>query len=406
MSYFQFSQALKRKLDTFYKTSTIFIAATLLLLGLAKNSQALEIAIFNNGTYVDTALDLNGESYNLQFAVEDLGHSYHLFVGTDLTSFQEALDSQDVLIIPDLEVAPLDVEIDNDTRDFIRSFVSAGNRLIVFGDQNANVALLLNSILSLDTLTGDSLSEGISLNLQSGTDGSVYDGLDSSILSLAATYSLSGLPVSARVIYGTNQDVGSVVEFPYGNGKAIYLGYDWYDSYAAPDCSDCQNSGWEAVLERVLAQAELKVSFDSIPEAKINVGEQFDVIVKIENSGISPAYQNQLSFQVPSPISILEKPENCQGISNVICEFDAIGPGESETFTFTFNAKSIGDYNLIVTTSSKTFEKNLGDNTASLALSNLEAGSGGCSLSTKANSSYLILAMLAFSLFAWKRKRC
>ncbi len=397
-------KSFRKNRGIFSKLSMGFAMAGLLLSTSAKKVEALEVAIFNNGSYVDVNTDFEGESYNLQFAVEGLGHNIQLFVGTDLAGFQNALASKSVLVIPELEIGSLVDDLDTDTRDFIRDFISSGNRLIVIGDDDARYAALLNSILSLDTLTSSFIDAGNILNLQSGTDQTVYEGLSSSILSLDGTYLISGLPVEAKVIYGLSQDEGVVVELPYGNGKAIFLGYDWYDSYAAPDCGDCQDEGWSDVLERVLAQAEINVSFETAPQSNLKVGEQFDITLKVENAGLSPAYQNELTLQIPSAVSVVDMPTECDGTSTIVCQFDPIAVDNFNTFDFTLSALSAGNYQLAASVSSETFEQDLSDNTASIALIN-EADSGGCSLNATASSTFSWLAAAFIPVMIWLRRK-
>ncbi len=215
------------------------------------------VAVFADGDFVDLIDSedpgvAEAEVPNVQASLASLGHEVTPFSGTSLGRFQAALASARTLLIPELEVDDLAAALGTDVEDAIESFVAAGGVLIVHGDPQGYVATLLNGVFGFSTLLGAELYPG-QLALGPMLTATRFEGGVTNLYGNDATLAITGLPASARSIYASPADDIGVALIPYGAGKVIYLGWDWYD--AAP--RGAQDEGWRFVLDRAVLESPL-----------------------------------------------------------------------------------------------------------------------------------------------------
>ncbi|MFM9941134.1 MAG: VCBS domain-containing protein [Hyphomicrobiaceae bacterium] len=218
---------------------------------------ARQVAVFDNGSYVDTGNNFRAESDNIQASLTSLGHTVTTFTGFDAGSITAALAGKSVLVIPELENGNLAGALDAAARSVIATFVQNGGVLIINGEYDSNDESLLNSVFGFSIASG-SASGPYSLNAIAAAGTAFAD--DSATIPYAnGTYpiAISSLPAGSSSIYGNGS--GSVVSMiPHGTGQIIHLGFDWYD--AAP--VGLQNGGWLGVLDSAISSSAPVISTD------------------------------------------------------------------------------------------------------------------------------------------------
>jgi hypothetical protein len=225
------------------------------VIGEARAISTRPVAVFADGDFVDLIDNrepgvAEAEAPNVQASLASLGHEVTPFAGTTLGRFQAALASARTLLIPELEVGDLAAALGTDVTDAIESFVAAGGVLIVHGDFDGFAQLLLNQIFGFSTLAGPELAGG-QLVLEPMLTATRFEGGVTSLYENDGTLAMEGLPDSARTIYESPAGDVGVALIPYGAGKVIYLGWDWFD--AAP--RGMQDGGWRFVLDRAVLES-------------------------------------------------------------------------------------------------------------------------------------------------------
>jgi hypothetical protein len=216
------------------------------------------VALFADGAFVDLVDNgdpgvAEAEVPNLEASLASLGHEVTTFTGTTLGAFQSALADTPALLIPELEEGDLATALGTDVLDAIEGFVVAGGVLIVHGDSNEFLPPLLSGVFGFSTSLGPFLDGGqLALEL-SMTSTTRFEGGVTNLFGNDATLAIAGLPASALRIYRSPADDLGVALIPYGSGKVIYLGWDWYD--AAP--RGTQDEGWRFVLDRAVLESPL-----------------------------------------------------------------------------------------------------------------------------------------------------
>jgi hypothetical protein len=212
------------------------------------------VAVFADGDFVDLidGEPAEAEAPNVQASLASLGHEVTPFTGTTLGRFQTALASAQTLLIPELEAGDLAAALATDVTNAIESFVAAGGVLIVHADFHGSVQLLLNQIFGFATLAGPELTDE-ELALEPMLYATRFEGGVTNLYANDGTLAITGLPDSARRIYESLADDVGVALIPYGAGKVIYLGWDWYD--AAP--RGTEDEGWRFVLDRAVLESPL-----------------------------------------------------------------------------------------------------------------------------------------------------
>jgi Ca2+-binding RTX toxin-like protein len=237
------------------------VAAAVAFLVLPAMASATLVAVFDDGTYVDTAQNgqFEAESDNIQASIAAKGYTVRAFTGITATNFSTALAGAKVLVIPEREVADLTPDLSGDAVHIIRGFVASGGGLILGGDHSLGSGT--DSAAFLDRVFGIAVNEAS--NLGSGTTkqaaaaGTAFAGGPGSLLENSGTNYLTGLDAGAAAIYASGGNV-TVAAFTVGDGTIVYLGWDWYDSNP-PDTTGAgvnggQNGGWQGVLGRALTE--------------------------------------------------------------------------------------------------------------------------------------------------------
>ena len=217
------------------------------------------VALYYDENYVDLTDDgapgeKESEVLNLEPALVSLGHQPARFFGTDLFSFQDAFEAAPVVEIPELEVGDLASALPAEVKQALADYVAAGGVLIVHGDAYGRVQLLMNEVFGFAT-TGGSVLNGEQLALELGFGSTGFEDCVTNLYGNDATRSIASLPANAEPVFETpTSDVG-VAWIPYGSGKIVYLGWDWYDG--APRGS--QDNGWRLALDCAVLESPAAV---------------------------------------------------------------------------------------------------------------------------------------------------
>jgi hypothetical protein len=229
------------------------------VLGEARSLSTRTVALYYDDGYVDLVDDglsneADEEALNVEAALDSLGHLPARFFGTDLLSFQQAFEAAPVVAIPELEQGDLASALPAEVEQALAEHVAAGGVLIVHGDGFDRSPSLLNEVFGFATASMGPLGTG-QLALEPTAQGTRFDAGIPNLPRHEATHALTELPAGARPIYETPEDAAAVVWIPYGAGKVIYLGWEWYD--AAP--RGPLDEGWRFVLDRAVLEAPLPV---------------------------------------------------------------------------------------------------------------------------------------------------
>jgi hypothetical protein len=218
------------------------VIATLGALLGANEVHAARIAVFDAPAFVDTNGGATAESDTLQASLAALGHEVTTFTATRAQGISAALEGAAAVAFPELENGDLASELGAAARSTLAAFVADGGGLIVAGTTDERAAALLNAIFGF-ALTSGVVGESAITPFASGTG---FEGAPSPLPDHLRTRGLDlvSLPQNALPIYvsGTR---ATVVRFSFGNGRAVYLGWDWYA--AAP--TGARDGGWISALE-------------------------------------------------------------------------------------------------------------------------------------------------------------
>jgi Ca2+-binding RTX toxin-like protein len=214
-------------------------------------ASAATVAVFDNGSYVDTGTDPfpGAESDNIQASIAAKGYTVRAFTGITATDFSFALAGARVLVIPEQEINDLAPDLSGDAVHIIRSYVASGGGLIITNNSPPNAGTFL------DRVFGISVTEGAgpgATTKQAAAAGTNFAGGPASLPQNNGTDFLTGLPAGAASIYANGAN-SSVVAFTFGNGEIVFLGWDWFDSNP-PDTAFGQDGGWQNILGRALTE--------------------------------------------------------------------------------------------------------------------------------------------------------
>jgi hypothetical protein len=219
-------------------------------------ASAATVAVFDDGTYVDTSNTDGAESDNIQASIAAKGYTVRPFTGITATDFSTALAGATVLVIPEREVADLTPDLSGDAAHVIRGFVASGGGLILGGDYSGGSGPAnTDSAAFLDRVFGIVVTEAPhpgTTTKQASAAGTAFASGPASLPENDGTNYLTGLPAGAAAIYANGANA-SVAAFSVGNGEIVYLGWDWYQS--DPPNTGLQNGGWQNILGRALKDA-------------------------------------------------------------------------------------------------------------------------------------------------------
>lgn len=237
--------------------ATALLASTTFLAGCGDSTgpeKRQGVAIFMNPSYVEVnASDAGAEGSNTLAAITALGYSNTTFAGTDASSIAAAVKGKRTVVIPELEMLEGELPLDDAAKGAIKGYVQDGGTLVFLAGWSGMEATRAIFGWSLDYGTWDA-SDVFTLNTAAATSTpfaggpatiAYGDGSDAIYMGAGAV-----LPTGAKAIYTTDVGDAAVLLVPYGKGRVVILGYDWYDP--AADYNAPVYAGWQSVLDRAL----------------------------------------------------------------------------------------------------------------------------------------------------------
>ncbi|MDX1946030.1 MAG: hypothetical protein SFU86_11585 [Pirellulaceae bacterium] len=216
------------------------------------------VAVFDNGAYVDTTGGSSAESDAIQASLAALGHTVSTFTATDAAGILTALAGQDVVLFPEFENGSPASALDAQARGALANFVASGGGLVISRDYTS----FLNTIFGFSLVEGTAGTSAIT----GAAVGTQFVGgpLTLPANNLTMRFNNGSLPGGTRSIYS---DLGgSIVSLiPFGTGQIVHLGWDWFNS--APLGS--VDGGWGNVLNsavRETAGSIFNPSFEQSPD--------------------------------------------------------------------------------------------------------------------------------------------
>lgn len=214
----------------------------------APKAQGAVVVVLTDGRYVDiTSGGGQAEALNLQAALRTLSHTVVSF-----TNFADVVGGLLPVFIPELENGDLATGLDEPTKLALRNYVSGGGLLVVEGSNLAanRSVRLLNAVFGY-SLPADTNVVGWTFARTAAATGTAFTNGPATLPGNNATRALpiASLPPEARAVYAAS-NWAAVAWWPYGGGRIVYLGWDWYD--AAP--LGTQQGGWQAVLAAVATE--------------------------------------------------------------------------------------------------------------------------------------------------------
>ena len=208
------------------------------------------VAVFDNGSYVDTSGGTGAESDNLQASLTSLGHTVSTFTATGASGINTALSGKDVVSIPEQEKGDLVGALDASAKAAYRNIVSGGGGLIIHGYDSSRADDFLNGVFGF-SLSESRDSSGNTYTRTSAAVGTQFSDDPPSIPWNSGVSSvISGLPSGSSTIYQRSDGAAAVALMPYGSGQIAFLGWDWFN--AAPNGS--ADSGWLQVLDSAVLE--------------------------------------------------------------------------------------------------------------------------------------------------------
>jgi hypothetical protein len=198
-----------------------------------------KVALFFNGTYVDTVQEANNTKVTLE-----ANSTVTTFTGITAGDFTAALADADILVIPEFDTAPLLPDLSTAAQTVIANWVEAGGRLIMQDPGSNDAVGLANSVFGF-TMTSDGSCPCDKTAAATGTE---FAAGSSTIPGPSATDGLviSSLPAGSKSIYTDQASPSSgLVVIPAGKGALVFFGWDWFE--APPQGS--QDGGWLALLQ-------------------------------------------------------------------------------------------------------------------------------------------------------------
>jgi len=210
-----------------------------------------QCAVFSNPEYVDVGPTSNSEASNLKAVMEELGYAVNDFTGVTAGAISSAIEPADILVFPELENQELLPSLDGSARAAISNFVSNGGAMIVCGEFNGREVDLVNGLFGHAILSGFEGTVVIPSQQTAAATGTFFQNNAQQLTHNEATFAwrTSTLPGGGnQSMYQFHQggmDHTTVANIPQGNGRVIFLAWDWFGSEPAGTA----NNGWIDILE-------------------------------------------------------------------------------------------------------------------------------------------------------------
>jgi len=207
-----------------------------------------DVAVFANASFVETCSTTNCEATNVISALQAGGLTVSTFTGYDPSSLVTAFSTSSVVVIPELELSSLFDAMTPTARDALRSAVTSGGKLMVFGTYNGSASQILSHVFgsTVGYVGSPGCASSAALNATAAA-GTTFAGGPSTLLDSNATNSIAGWPSTGRVLYGSSSCCW-VATAPVGAGAVGYIAYDFY----AP--TQANAPAWIDVTRRMVNQ--------------------------------------------------------------------------------------------------------------------------------------------------------
>lgn len=386
---------------------------------LALPAHATQIALFNNGSYVD--IDNEGdvcesEVENLLASIDSFGgHSVATFSGIAAADFTAALAGKQVLIIPELEEGDLAPDLSPEALAAIADFVSQGGRLLVFGDSNPEVEALLNAVFGFSLSVDGSPTQADKTPQAAGT---IFENGTATIPYNNGTgyIQVSSLPAEAINVYNYNdgsEDFSVLTILPFGSGEIIFFGWDWYGSMPpggpGDNCEDGLDGGWQELLALALTGFEADLQISKVADAaSVEEGDEVTFTITVTNNGPADATEVVVTDTLPvsaTLVSATASQGGCVGTSPVTCDLGDLADGATATVTLVVTADAEGTLTNQAEVSAANDDPDPANNTATASVTvtltpSLISGAG-CGLGAGPVSGASLSGAWVLALAAW-----
>ena len=223
------------------------IAATLSVLGVSSAPAQFRVtettALHNDpGCYDYIPGNFGSETSNAEASLNFMGYPVQPFGGMTGAIFNPVLTGKFSLMIVE-PFCNLSVTLDPPAIAAVQNFVGSGGTVVFFST---------GSMASINGIFGFGVGPGSS-SISTLTAGAAADprfaGAPASLSTPSATSALGAgaLPGGSFIIYESFTGDAVVAEMPYGAGRVVFMGWDWFDAWPV----GISDGGWLNVLIRV-----------------------------------------------------------------------------------------------------------------------------------------------------------
>lgn len=200
-----------------------------------------------NTAYVDyDPGDSSAEASNVIAGLESFGRTVKTFTDVSAAGLNEALQGVGHLIIPELEnFGGNGADIFSaEAKEAIRQYVAAGNTFVAFFTTEV-MTEMVNALFDWSISEGSEGTGTYNRTAQAADYG--FSSGPSTLLVNNATFGTdeATLPAGAVPIYKEDSGSCAVTLIPYGDGRVILFGWDWYNAQPV----GAYDRGWLAVLD-------------------------------------------------------------------------------------------------------------------------------------------------------------
>jgi hypothetical protein len=227
------------------RAALVALASTALVAGCSDDSSGPSpsdhpAAMLTIGSFDSVSFEY--ETSNLLAAVQQAGFPLDTSSATDSTSMAELLAGKDLLFLPES-----DANFDVGTQALVLAWVDAGGTIVMVGGyEQLN---WVNTAFGWSLSSADDFSSRHPMPKTGNAHGTPFADGPSTIPGNdgGATLSVPSMPDDGIAVYlgedGDND--ASVAILPYGDGRLVYFGWDWYDGTPR----GLQDGGWYKLLK-------------------------------------------------------------------------------------------------------------------------------------------------------------